>query len=74
VIYCASEHIHLLTGAGTELAKGQHLFMTRMGVEYVHTLSRKWEVGASAVWDAKCSYYQSFRSTPSIQARAIGQQ
>jgi hypothetical protein len=59
-IYRASEHIHLVGGAGSEFSKGEHLFITRVGMEYVYPLPKRWEVGASLVWDAKWNYYHSF--------------
>lgn len=59
-IFRATEHVHIVGGAGTEFSKGEHLFITRLGAEYVHPLPKRWEVGASLFWDAKWSYYHSF--------------
>ena len=47
-------------GVGTEYAKEQTMALTRLGVEYGVHLPNNWEVGATAFWDNKLNYYNSW--------------
>jgi hypothetical protein len=52
-IYKPGKHLSLLGGVGAEIAKGNTLTVTRLGLEYGWHLPKNWEVGVAAVWDNK---------------------
>lgn len=59
--YSPTERLLLIGGTGVEVAAGeQTLWMTRFGAEYGVEVGRKWEVGATAVWDARWNYYDAW--------------
>jgi hypothetical protein len=59
-LYRFNEHWSAVAGVGLEVAEGESLALTRLGVEYMWELSPQWEVGATLVWDDKWNYYNSW--------------
>ncbi|HAH54767.1 MAG TPA: hypothetical protein DCM02_05625 [Flavobacterium sp.] len=54
------KHFTFEVGAGYELAKEEHLFLTRIGTEYAVELPHKWEFLVNIVYDIKWNNYDSF--------------
>ncbi|MEM1003277.1 MAG: hypothetical protein AAGH46_11580 [Bacteroidota bacterium] len=54
------EHWTFIGGIGAEFAPGETLAFTRLGVEYGVEISKKWELGASVLWDARWDYFNSW--------------
>jgi hypothetical protein len=59
-IYKPGKNLILLGGVGAEIAKGNTLATTRLGMEYGFHFPKNWEVGAALVWDNKWNYYNSW--------------
>ena len=59
-LFKPSERWTLIGGVGAEFAPGETLTFTRLGVEYGVEISKKWEVGATFLWDARWDYFNSW--------------
>jgi hypothetical protein len=54
------KHLSFILGAGTEMAHGHSIGLTRVGFEYGFHLPKNYEIGVAAVWDNKWNYYNSW--------------
>jgi hypothetical protein len=59
-LFKPGKHLTFFGGIGAELAKGNTLTMTRLGMEYGFHLPKNWEISASMDWDGKWKYYNSW--------------
>jgi hypothetical protein len=53
-------HTSYIVGVGEEFAKGEHLFLSTVGVEYGVHLAKGWELGAELSYDIKWNAYDTW--------------
>ncbi len=54
------QHLSFIVGGGIEFEKEENLGLSRLGIEYGCELSKGWEAGIAAMWDAKWGHYDSW--------------
>ena len=59
-LYKPVEHLTLIGGFGAEFSENDNFATTRLGLEYGFHLPKQWEVSATAIWDGKWNYYNSW--------------
>lgn len=59
-IFKPGKHLSLFGGVGGEFSSAKNLVTTRLGFEYSFHIPGNWEVGATALWDGKWDYYNSW--------------
>lgn len=54
------KHMSYMVGVGEEFGKGEHLFLSTLGVEYGWHLHKGWELGGELSYDIKWNAYDTW--------------